>query len=62
MNQTRKKVDGRDRDGNEKFVLCPFRNLENYKKLHRKLAEKKKVEADFMSAHTLTRARRVLFG
>lgn len=60
MNQTKKKFI--TNEGKERWVLSPFRSLTNYKSLHQKLAKTKKVEAEFMSARTLTQARRILFG
>lgn len=38
------------------------RNLENYKKTHRELAEKKGVLREFLAAKTVTQAKKVLFG
>jgi len=46
----------------ERAVLVPFRNIENYKKMHESYAkEVGKLEA-FMTAPTFTKARRILFG
>jgi hypothetical protein len=60
MNQIKRKF--LTQDGKERWVLSPFRSLTNYKALHKKRAQEKKVEAEFMSAQTLTQARRILFG
>jgi hypothetical protein len=62
MNQVKKKLDGLDNQGKEKFVMCPFRSLKNYKAIHQGRAEKKGVGEQFQTAETLTRARRILFG
>lgn len=39
-----------------------FRNLENYKAMHKETAKKKGVEKEFKKAPTLTQARVVLWG
>lgn len=38
------------------------RSLKNYKAMHAKTAESKKVHTEFMAATTLTRARAILWG
>lgn len=64
MDQVKKKVVVVDNYGDrvEKWIYYPFRSLTNYKEIHRGLAKKKGVSAEFESADTLTRARRLLFG
>jgi len=59
MEQIRKKLVVK---GKEKWVYSPFRSLKNYKEIHAKTAREKGVYVEFMSALTLTSARRLLFG
>jgi len=42
-------------------VYIPFRNLNNYKAMHKKRAEKMGALKEFLEAKTLTRARRIVF-
>ena len=59
MDQVKKKIIVGDR---EKWIYYPFRSLKNYKEMYRSYAKELGVLADFESASTLTRARRILFG
>jgi len=59
MEQIKKKLTV---NGKEKWVYCPFRSLTNYKALHERRAKEKGVYAEFMSATTLTQARKLVFG
>jgi hypothetical protein len=46
----------------QKEVRYPFRDLNNYKSMHRETARAKGVLEAFMACKTLTAARRLLFG
>jgi len=50
-----------DAKGNKVQVWYPFCSLENYKKMHKVRAKKMKVLEQFMSAPTLTQARKIVF-
>jgi hypothetical protein len=43
-------------------VLYPFRSLKNYKEVNKKTAESKGVLKSFLSAPTLTSAKKILAG
>lgn len=55
MDQKRKQI------GKDKFVLYPFRSLDNYIKMHKKRADKMGVLKEFLMAPTLTQARKIVF-
>jgi hypothetical protein len=44
------------------IVFSPFRSLVNYKEIHKKTAETKGVNNEFMASKTLTSARKILAG
>lgn len=46
----------------KKQTLYPFRNLENYKRMHVGAAEARGKRDAFLAASTLTAARRLAFG
>lgn len=59
-NQKKKQEAKKKEEPKVRATLSPFRNLNNYKQMHESRAKDKGKHAEFMSAPTLTAARRIL--
>lgn len=60
MENQKKKQEAKKEEPKVRATLSPFRNLANYKQMHESRAKQKGKHAEFMSAPTLTAARRLI--